>query len=474
MKKTIFKEIKEQVKKLIGLLGVHKTDENSKWMNISHPHFIIVFQSLLAIFNSIFQKFITLGTLILREFCNESTSYGELKKQLSNTVSKVIVAELNEIETVLLDMFFRKVGKIVNSRESILVTSGTQELKEIYDLSEKASSISKNLISQQNNPITQAVLFIEKKFLATFHERKLGELETILNNEPWIKNEVPEEMIKYIMDRRGEASKIAGIKLENPEITATGSLLMFYKILYEYVKIGEELQIPVECASRLLEILKFYNRKTYELIIEAKAVPQKLPRVTSKHLALSVQGLTFILQEFYYIENRLQTKVKEFAVILQGEMNNTKQDYISHLKAINDKLCQIIILRVDEHCKIAITEAKWDTMISPSQMDKDYYVKQITTDLASMHSILLTVLNNNQLLEVFTTILQSLSDNLIELYTKIKIDGYIPAQRIKNDIQQLLITLREKFSQALLEPLEDLDDRLQKFILDRCECFLKV
>ncbi|OMJ82412.1 hypothetical protein SteCoe_16887 [Stentor coeruleus] len=474
MKKTISKEIQEQVKKLMGLLGVHKTDENSKWVNISHPHFIIVFQSLLAIFNSIFQKFVTLGTLILREFCNESTSYGELKKQLSNTVSKVIVVELSEIETSLLEIFFKKVGKIVNARETILITSGTQELKEIYELSEKASTISRNLLPQQNNPITQSVVSIEKKFLSAFHERKLSELENILNNEPWIKSEVPEEMIKYIMDRRGEASKIAGIKLENPDITATGSLLMFYKILYEYVKIGEELQIPVECASRLLEILKFYNRKTYELIIEAKAVPQKLPRVTSKHLALSVQGLTFILQEFYYIENRLQTKVKEFAMVLQGEMTNTKQDYTSHLKAINDKLCQIIILRVDEHCKSAITEAKWDTMISPSQIDKDYYVKQITTDLASMHSILLMVLNNNQLLEVFSTILQSLSDNLIELYSKIKIDGYIPAQRIKNDIQQLLITLREKFSQVLLEPLEDLDDRLQKFILDRCECFLKV
>ena len=276
------------------------------------------------------------------------------------------------------------------------------------------------------------------------------------------------------MERRGEASRIAGIKLENPEIVATGSLLMFYKAIYEYIKISDELQVPLESSLRLIECLKFFNSHTYELIVEAKAVPQKLSRVTSKHLALSVQGLSFILQELPYIENRLISKNKDFSSVILQEFSKSRQDFTTHLKSIYDRLCQIIIIRITEHCEKAFIEAKWDTIISPSQIDKDYYLKQITTDLISMHSILQTILNSNQIFEVFNTILQALSNNLIGLYSRININSYIPAQRIKNDVGQLLLTLREKFNHVLLESSEELEEKLQKYIYEKCEEFLNV
>ena len=249
---------------------------------------------------------------------------------------------------------------------------------------------------------------------------------------------------------------------------------MFYKAIYEYIKISDELQVPLESSLRLIECLKFFNSHTYELIVEAKAVPQKLSRVTSKHLALSVQGLSFILQELPYIENRLISKNKDFSSVILQEFSKSRQDFTTHLKSIYDRLCQIIIIRITEHCEKAFIEAKWDTIISPSQIDKDYYLKQITTDLISMHSILQTILNSNQIFEVFNTILQALSNNLIGLYSRININSYIPAQRIKNDVGQLLLTLREKFNHVLLESLEELEEKLQKYIYEKCEEFLKV
>ena len=129
---------------------------------------------------------------------------------------------------------------------------------------------------------------------------------------------------------------------------------------------------------------------------------------------------------------------------------------------------------MNEHCDNAVTEAKCDTMISPSQIDKDYYVKQIITDIVSMHSILLSVLKSEQIFEVFSTILQALANSLLGLYEKVQINTYVPAQRVKNDTQQLLLALREKLSAVLLEPLEDLDDKLQKFFSDRCDGHLKM
>lgn len=472
--KGIAKDVKANLKNLNHLLGVHKTDENSKWLNISHPHFIIVLQSIFAIFNSIFQKFLTLGTLIVSQFTSEKGVYSELKKTISTVFSKTITSELDEIEQSLTQIFFKKIAKVITARFAILTSGGTSELRELYELCEKIGVICKYLSLGPSNSILPLVVNAQKQYLQNFHERKVGELRSVLDLETWVKIDIPEEMTKFIMERRGEASRISGIKLEVPEVIATGSLLVFYKSIYEYVKISEELQISLECGSRLIEILRFYHIRTYELIVEAKAVPQRLARVTSKHLALSVQGLSFIIEEFLYIEHRLTYKNKDFLTVHLQELNGTKADYQSHLRAIYEKLCQIIISRVTEHCEIAVTEAKWETMISPSQMDNDYYLQQITKDLLSMHSILLTVLNSSQILEVFSTILQSLSESLISLYSKITLNSYVPAQRVKNDTQQLLIKLREKFSTVLQEPLEDLDESLQKFISEKCESHLRV
>jgi Vps54-like protein len=474
LNKALSKEINDELKKMYSLLGVHKTDENSKWVNISHSHFLIVIQSLLSVFNSVFQKFLTICTLIISQFTPDSGIYADLKKLLANSVSNSIVSELDKIENTLLEIFTNKLKKIINSRQDILVNGTINELKELYELCDKLSIVYKNLSVQTNNSIVHMILQIQKIYLNTFHDKKIDEIRSLLDSESWNKIDIPDEIVKFVMEKRGEAARIAGIKLETPEITATGNLLIFYKILYEYIKISEDLQIPIECGMKIIEILKFYTTKTYELIVEAKAVPSKLNRVTSKHLALSAQGLSFIIQEFPYIEHRLTIKTKDSWPVLSSDFINIKSDYQTHQKAIYNKLCQIIISRVTENCEKAIQDAKWDTMISPSQIDNEYYIKKISIDLVSMHSILLTVLSTYQILEVFNNILMSLSISLLNLYSKVNINSYIPAQRIKNDTQQLLLALREKFSSVLQEPLEELDDQLQKFVNERCEMHLGV
>lgn len=471
--KSLCVKIKENIKNMNILLGVRKTDENSKWINISHPHFIIILQSILATFQSIFQKFVSLATLVLRQVTTEQGTYTELLRTLASSPYKNITQELTQLESRIYSIFFNKFKKIVTTREQILINSNSIELKELYELTEKVPMICKHLTVQSSNQVILMSLQIQKKFLNIFHENKASEVRTILDGEVWSKVEIPQEMMKFIMDRRGEASKIAGIKLESPEVSATGSLLIFYKIIYEYIRLTEELQISLEVSTKLIDMLKSYNKRTYELIVEAQAVPHKFTKVTAKHLGLSVQGLSLILQEFPYIENRLISRVKDFSAIVYTDFNAARQDFVSHLKAIYEKLSNIIKSRIGDHCKNALSDAKWDTMISPSQIDTNYYIKQITTDLISMHSILLTVLNAGQIYEVFTAILEALAENLVELFSKIKIDSYIPAQRVKNDVQQLLIILREKFSNSLLEPLEELEDRLQKFVADHCENFLR-
>ena len=117
-------------------------------------------------------------------------------------------------------------------------------------------------------------------------------------------------------------------------------------------------------------------------------------------------------------------------------------------------------------------EAKWDVMALPSQLEKDYYSIQVANDIASMLSILQTVLNVAQIQTVFAEILKEVSKILLKLYGALPISSYIPAQRVKNDIQQLVWMLREKVSTNLQEYVEDLEEELNTVISIRCQPYL--
>ncbi|CAG9317420.1 unnamed protein product [Blepharisma stoltei] len=473
----LVKDMKINLVKLIGQLGVIKTDESSKWLNISHPHLLIVFKAFYYVFQATLQRLSIFGTIVLNKLgANGDMSYYDLKQVLySQTNSRQIISDLNQFETTLAGLFFSKYTKILRIRSESIKSLNLLELCQLYEQIEKLSSAWKNFSNQQSNSALASFLQHEKDYISAFHEKKIGELSALLEGETWAKVDVPEDMLQIIMSHRSESARIGGMRLETPDFSATACLLMFYKIIYEYVKMCEELQIPNEIGSRMVEMLKFYNSKTFHLIASAGATQFRLKKITSKHLGLSVQGITFILEELPYIEMRLSSKIKDYDTLLSPEIQSAKDDYNAHLKEVYNKITRIITERVTKKCQEATKDAKWEMMISPNQTDKDYYINQIISDVSSMNSILCTVLNASQMQIVFGQIFSSIQESLINLYGSIVIDSYTPAQRVKNDMQKLVMSLREKLgSSSIQEFIEDLEERLQKFVADKCQAYLNV
>lgn len=422
------------------------------------------------------QRLSIFGTVVLNKLGAEGElSYFDLKQMLyTQTNSRQIISDLNQFESTLAGLFFNKYSKILKVRGDAIKSLSIDDIYELYEQIDKLSTVWKNFSSQQCNSALSNFLQLQKDYITAFHDRKLGELSALLEGENWVKVDVPGDMMKMIMDRRSEAARIGGMKLETPDFSATACLLMFYKILYEYVKMCEELQNPNEVGGRMVELLKFYNSKTFYLIASAGATQFRLKTITSKHLGLSAQGITFILEELPYIEMRLSSRVKDYSTLIGPELESAKSDLDVHLHEVYNKVTRIITDRVSKKCELAVKDARWEMMISPNQMDKEYYINQIAADVSSMSSILSTVLNNTQMQIVFSQIFGSIQDSLLRLYRQINIDSYTPAQRVKNDTQQLIMILREKLVSCIQEFNEDLEEKLQKMVADRCQFYLNV
>jgi len=79
-------------------------------------------------------------------------------------------------------------------------------------------------------------------------------------------------------------------------------------------------------------------------------------------------------------------------------------------------------------------------------LDKDYYTNSIVSDLVSMHNILVKVLSTEHMLIVYTKIFTHIKEILLEMYNAITINSVVPAQRVRNDIHKLVLSLREKMN----------------------------
>ena len=459
MNTYIIDQGKEHFKYLFSKLGVYKTDENSKWEYISHPHLIIVLSAINALFQECLSNWSQLGKTLMEKLgCNHAATYLQMKTNLEDPL---LLSELQKIETTLSGLFF---GKVVRIFKVKVKQSGSFSVKDIQELHFQVNTLSKNwsyFSGEVGNSVTAMMEILEKKFVEEFHNKKLSELSALLDGEIWNKVEVPKEIMDRILERRQEAARIGGVKLVDPNFTATSALLMFDKIMYEYLKLVENLRIPQEPTKKLLGILKYFNSKTQNLILEAGATNLRLKTISSKHLGLAAQSVQFVLEELVYIEVRLENKVEDYKALVVPQLTVVKQELDSHLNNIYNKLSQIIIDRVNKKCETTSQEGKWEVMVNPSQLDKDYYVNYISNDITTMHGILASVLSTQQLHTVFSRILNSIRPALLSMYDSIPINSEIAAQRVKNDIEVFISVLKEKLSEPIQSEIDDLNEALK-------------
>ncbi|CAK7357428.1 unnamed protein product [Dovyalis caffra] len=130
--------------------------------------------------------------------------------------------------------------------------------------------------------------------------------------------------------------------------------LILLKMLSEYMDMNNFLPtLSSEVVHRVVEILKFFNTRTCQLILGAGAMQVSgLKSITSKHLALASQVIGFVYAIIPEIRRVLFLKVPEARkALLLSEIDRVAQDYKVHQEEILTKLVQIMRERLFHHLR---------------------------------------------------------------------------------------------------------------------------
>ena len=140
-----------------------------------------------------------------------------------------------------------------------------------------------------------------------------------------------------------------------------------------------------EITSSLLEYLKLFNSRSSQLILGAGATRSAgLKNITTKHLALASQALSFVIALTPYVREFVR-RHSSGAGSLMVEFDKVKRLYQEHQAGINDKLVDIMSGRATTHAN-AMKKVDWDAP-STSQAASPY-METLVKETTTLHKVL--------------------------------------------------------------------------------------
>lgn len=140
-----------------------------------------------------------------------------------------------------------------------------------------------------------------------------------------------------------------------------------------------------DIASSLLEYLKLFNSRSAQLILGAGATRSAgLKNITTKHLALASQALSFLIALIPYIRESVRRRSSASGAIM-GEFDKVKRLYQEHQAGIHDKLVDIMSGRAAMHVN-TMKKIKWDEASDKQEVSP--YMETLTKETITLHKVL--------------------------------------------------------------------------------------
>ena len=153
---------------------------------------------------------------------------------------------------------------------------------------------------------------------------------------------------------------------------------------FEYLMAGIP-SMTQDIASSLLDYLKLFNSRSAQLILGAGATRSAgLKNITTKHLALASQALSFLTALIPYIRETVRRRSSTSGALM-GEFDKVKRLYQEHQAGIHDKLVEIMSGRATMHVN-AMKKINWDDTANVQGISP--YMETLTKETITLHKVL--------------------------------------------------------------------------------------
>ena len=182
----------------------------------------------------------------------------------------------------------------------------------------------------------------------------------------------------------------------------------------------------------LLEYLKLFNSRSSQLILGAGATRSAgLKNITTKHLALASQALSFVTALVPYIREfirRHQTNPQGLMI----EFDKVKRLYQEHQSGINDKLVDIMSSRAASHVT-AMKKINWDT--TPSSDGVSPYMDTLVKETTTLHKVLSKHLPEMTVRAIMDPVFSSYREQWHRAFSEVDVKTSAGKERILRDLE---------------------------------------
>ncbi|XP_061984383.1 vacuolar protein sorting-associated protein 54, chloroplastic-like isoform X1 [Populus nigra] len=246
--------------------------------------------------------------------------------------------------------------------------------------------------------------------------------------------------------------------------------LILLKMLSEYMDMNNFLPtLSSEVVHRVVEILKFFNTRTCQLILGAGAMQVSgLKSITSKHLALASQVIGFVHAIIPEIRRVLFLKVPEARkVLLLSEIDRVAQDYKVHQEEILTKLVQIMRERLLHHLRSLpqIVES-WNRPVDTDSQPSPFALT-LVKEVTYLQRILSRTLHEADIQAIFRQVVTIFHKEISEAFSRMEISSQQAKFRLHRDITFILGCIRSLPSGNLSESGTPNWGQLDEFLVQR-------
>ena len=144
-----------------------------------------------------------------------------------------------------------------------------------------------------------------------------------------------------------------------------------------------------EIATSLLESLKLFNSRSSQLILGAGATRSAgLKNITTKHLALSSQALSFIVALVPYVREFFRRRLpSSTAQQVMTDFDKVKRLFQEHQNGIHEKLVDIMSGRASMHVK-SMKNIDWEEAATDTSVPVSPYMETLTKETATLQKVL--------------------------------------------------------------------------------------
>ena len=464
-------------------------------------------------------SFLQLLSMLFRCFSSFFFHLCVVKVNLAAKDSKIHL-ELNDFIYAVGEFIHGRLSKILDIKHGVYSRCGYVECSELVSLCNSFLSQTDYLLSLTltNDKIAanrtifgfrSSLSSIFRDYVAVLHEKNRSELLKQMDMDVWTAATIPvkyEQWIKSLEsgqnfvekvtsspvsfelrnwdDEDESKSKIKNLAVGNETYFVSSSVLVLLDIAASYMSCASIQPVfHSELLVRLGELLKFFQERARNLVLEAEAMKTAgLKSITAKHLALASQSVSFISRLIPFLKDafiKIGMTAPPNLLIPTGEkalnmFDALIADYSGHAKQIFNKLVDILIDLVDKKAlklySVIMNALRINIDALPASLfEVDSSIQQLIDSSKTLHRALSMLLPVHEKNKIFSTIASGMETIFVNIFVKIeaRISELSFQNRDASLINKKIVSVNVKFILSEMRKFEGLSQvcgGLEKYV----------